>query len=46
MVGVVMRVHLALGTASAGQGRGTIKTLGGTRLTIKLTSPASRLAGR
>ena len=32
MVGVVMLVHLALGTALAGQGRGTIKTLGGTRL--------------
>ena len=32
MVGVVMLVHLALGTALAGKGRGTIKTLGGTRL--------------
>ena len=32
MVGVVMLVHLALGTALAGKGRGTIKTLSGTRL--------------
>src|SRR6516225_9953421 len=32
MVGIVMLVHLALGTALAGKGRGTIKTLGGTRL--------------
>ena len=32
MVGVVMLVHLALATALAGKGRGTIKTLGGTRL--------------
>jgi hypothetical protein len=32
MVGVVMLVHLALGTALAAKGRGTIKTLGGTRL--------------
>ena len=32
MVGIVMLVHLALATALAGKGRGTIKTLGGTRL--------------
>lgn len=32
MVGVVMLVQLALGTVLAGKGRGTIKTLGGTRL--------------
>jgi hypothetical protein len=32
MVGVVMLVHLASGTALAGTGRGTIRTLGGTRL--------------
>ena len=32
MVCVVTLVHLALGTVLAGKGRGTIKTLGGTRL--------------
>ena len=32
MVGVVMLVHLALGTTLAGTGRNEGKTLGGTRL--------------
>ena len=42
MVGVVMLVHLALGTALAGKGRGTIKTLGGTRLSPIATRSTSR----